>query len=144
MGKVEVVKTRRRHLVELENNLRKDDLAEIRELGISPRESLWRCFEASSYNRTVLVDGKVGAIGGLAGSTLVGKADLWLFSSPEIEKIPIAYFKIARDEKENALQMFSSVEGWVSARYLRAINFLTHLGFDVIPNGTFCKFEVRA
>jgi hypothetical protein len=64
--RIEIVKTRPRHVVDLVSNMRADDAAELSMLGASPREA-WNQYSHSVLSRTLEIDGRVAVVWGQVG-----------------------------------------------------------------------------
>lgn len=125
---VEIVEARAHHMRELAKNLRPEDEDEIR-LFSRPIVVLWRCYVWSLYRRVALIDGRVAAAWGIGGMALGDEGRLWLWTSPEIEKIKITFFKEARNEIHKALAIYPRLVVWTSPAHRKSRNFLSALGF---------------
>jgi hypothetical protein len=125
------------HVYQLANNLRIRDAAELTSLGHSPKKSLWRGYRNSVMCRTAFIEGEIAAMWGLAISMRGGVSLLsdlgvpWLLTSPQIEKMPVAFIREAKKEVERMLKIKRRLENFVAADYAQAIRLLEVLGFTI-------------
>lgn len=127
----EIVKCRQEHLMAITPHLRADDLGEETATRVAPRHllsSLWR----DSFRRcAALVEGEIAAVWGFSGQLLSSEVNAWLFTSPAIEKAPLAFFREARAEIAAALQGRHAVVSECAASCVQALRFYDLLGFDI-------------
>jgi hypothetical protein len=126
-----VIPCERRHLVELARTMRAADRAEIEGAGRVPLlllRSLWR---RSVEPMAALVDGEVAAIWGDEAGLLAEEGHPWLFTSPAIEKLPLAFYREARREITAMLSRRASLVSQVDEGYLAALRFFKMLSFEI-------------
>ena len=130
---VRVVDAAPGHILELSGRLRAEDAAEIEAAGITARRALWRSYRGSIFSRAALIDGDVAAAWGCGGNVLAGVGLPWLLTAPAVERVKIAFLRIAKAELHIMRESFPELRGHVDARYHRAIRLLEALGFDLGP-----------
>lgn len=109
--------------------LRQDDLAELRAADIAPRHVLYNLWRQSFTRRAVWIDGAIAAVFGCTGTLAGGDGYLWLFTSPIIEKLPLAFFREARAQIRDFLETKTILETGVLRSYERSIRFWKMVGF---------------
>ena len=132
----------------LARSLREGDRAEQIAVGRDPRRALRLSFLRSLYApEACVVDGEVAAMWGLGGDFLSEEGQPWLMTGTAVERIPVAFVKIATGWIEQALAVKPSLVNSVIASYPQALALLTRLGFrldEPQPAGhaRFCRFHV--
>lgn len=120
------------HLRELAANIQPEDERELLAIGLTPPKALWRSYKSSIYCKTALLDGRVAAVWGAAGTFLSDSGCPWLLTSREIRNI--SSLRIARDyqrEVHKMLDIFQKLENYCDARYTAAIRLLDIVGFNI-------------
>ena len=125
-----IVPAKFHHIPDLVGALRFDDWDEITCFGVRPFVAVRQSFKSSHVRRTVLVEGEVAAMWGLAG-VMLGTGYPWLLTGKAIERIPVSFVREARAEVREMLEHCNRLEGVVIDRYSRAKRFLTVLGFTL-------------
>lgn len=117
------------HVYDLARNLREEDRAELGDM--DPRAAVRKCWRMSVIRRTALVDGEVAAMWGMAGPILASVGEIWLLTTPAIERAPVAFIRGAKSEIERMLAVRDKLTGVVCPTYRRATRFLEVLGFTI-------------
>lgn len=120
-----------RDALRLARVLRDEDRQEIVGHGREPRELLrWLC-QDSVYARSGFVDGQIAAMWGMQG-TMIGSIGVpWLFTSPAVENVPLAFYRESRREIGEMMTTRTRLETTVLSGYTRSIRLFTLLGFHV-------------
>jgi hypothetical protein len=143
---IEILPTTLAHLDYLGTRLRAGELHEIACLGSTPADALRRSYAGSIYARTGIADGRIAAVWGCGGSPLGGVGEPWLLTTPEVERIPIRFVKVARQEVGQMLALFPVLSNYVSVQYRQACKLLEVIGFrlgDPVPIGSGLWHEFR-
>jgi hypothetical protein len=112
-------------------SLRDSNRDEIVDLGLDPRVALRANFRMAMLRRTYLVDGEVAAMTGLCGSLLGDIGFPYLMTAPPVERVPVAFLKLARRGVADMLEHKMRLEGYVAANYRSGCRFLQALGFTL-------------
>ena len=137
------------HIRELKETIRSDDRDEVEAYGVSCAKGLWLSFKHGLMNKTYLVDGKVAAIAGCAGTIIGETGQPWLLTSHEVEKIsPIKFARLYKMEVMKMLEKFPILENFCAAEYHKAIRLLRITGFKIgepekVGKGMFRKFTMQ-
>ena len=116
----------------LAERLRDGDRAEILAIGKDPRRVLRASFRSSlTPPKVAYVDNDIAAMWGLGGDILSDIGAPWLMTAPAIERIPVAFLKIAQAELAAMRARKARLENWVLADYHKAVRFLGVLGFSL-------------
>jgi len=129
--KIEIVPCKLSHLRELANNMRPGDAAEAAVTGRPCRHLLVFLWRNSSFSRVALIDGAVAAAWGCTAPLLVSEGEPWLFTTPVVERAPVACVKVGRREVAQMLRDHRSLVSSVASDYTKAVNFLRRLGFSI-------------
>lgn len=130
------------HVNMLVESLREADADECRSFGKPPKKAIWFSFRRSLIRKAAFVDGEIAAMWGIGGTALGTIGDLWLMTTPAIERAPFAFIREARREVAEALELFPAVRGFLSCDYTAAVRFVKLLGFSLRPFGDgFAVFE---
>jgi hypothetical protein len=135
------------HLRELALTMRAEDRAEIIEVGCVPRHLLVTLWKHTARPMCAIVDGKVAAVWGDKAPLMAEQGSMWLFTSPIIETVPLAFFREAKMDIGERLMMRNVLVADVSASYTKAIRFFGLLGFTFgeprkIGHGLYCRMQI--
>lgn len=126
-----VVPAKPSHMAQLQPRLREADRLEIIGMGSTVEDAFRTTWRQSLLTRTVLVDGRVAAVGGVGGSPLGPVGQPWMLTTALFERIPVFMVKEGRRQVETWLAIFPRLESIVDARYGRACGFLEAIGFQL-------------
>lgn len=121
------------HAGMIARRLRAADREEILALYGDCRKAIRHCFMVSCIRRVAFVDGEIAAMWGVTGTLLSQTANVWLVTTPAIERIPFSFAKEARRELAEFMETREAVRGHVFAGYERAVRFMKMMGFSVGP-----------
>lgn len=128
---IRIVDATLEHALELAGNVRPADAAEVMAShGFSSKDALLVSMSVSLISKTLLVDGKVAAVFGLApleADPRVGQP--WLLTSEIITRMPGEFFRLSRLVISEFLAVFPILKQQVDARYGAALRWLERLGF---------------
>jgi len=134
----EIVPSTLVHVRTIARTMREDERAEIAAVGWKPRHLVHALYRSSDESWCALVDGKVAAVWGVRGPLMSETADVWLFTSPAIERIKHAFFKEARMRLSDLMATRRKLWSSVTPGHQKSIRFWTMLGFrltDARPVG---------
>jgi hypothetical protein len=155
LATVEIVPALSSHALRLAPFLRKEDVAEVRALGMDPTQALLDSVSNSSEAFAVSFDGELSAIFGVvpARETLLGSSDvgqIWMLSGEGITRHRKAFLRVSRWVVAQLLQRYRLLWNVIDARYAGALRWARWLGFEVMEarpagpfNMLFCPFIVR-
>lgn len=150
MMQIQCVPARIADVYAVYNALRYADELELRRLGGDPKRIMRDNFRHSFLRRTLFVDGEPAAIAGCYGSALSDEGLPYLFTTPEVERAPIAFVREAKRLVEEMLAIKSVLIGNVDAGYKEAQKLLEQLGFVLgdpepwpVTGALFRSFERR-
>src|SRR5215472_17174624 len=133
LPRTELIPCKLGHIRAIANRLRSEECEEIALLTGRPnRHVMIRMFLMSAYSRTFLVDGEIAAIGGDAAPLLASEGHLWLFTTPLVERVPLAFFRMMREEIAKQLEIRDRARSSVLASFTRCLRFYRMLGFEVV------------
>lgn len=119
------------HIYRLADTLRPGDRREVLALCSNVRRAIRDVFRGSFYRRTALVDGEVAAVWGMGGPLLSDTAQVWMLTTPAVERVPVSYAKLARRGVLEMLAIKPRLEGLVAVDYPEAVGFLRLIGFTI-------------
>ena len=114
-------------------NLRREDALEAEALaGVSPSVLMKKSFSNSMESWVWVKDDEPGAIWGVAMDSIIGgTAQIWLVSTPVVDRYPIEFLRSSRKVLEVLQTRYPVLENWVDARYVKCIRWLEWLGFTM-------------
>lgn len=128
-----MVSTNLKHLAELSVTMRQEDKDEIWHLArLTPLKALEGGYKACSYNRTVLLDGKVALIFGVAGEK-GGVGVPWMLASPLLQKVRKPFLREAKSFLEEMSEGFSSLHNIAWSKNTEHLRWLKWMGFTFLP-----------
>lgn len=138
------------HVYTLAVRMRASDRAEFEAVGMDVRTTLRQTFKAALIRYTVFVDGEIAAMWGMGGDALADTGTPWLLTTPAIERVPVSFVRVGRENVATMLRMKPILVNYVDARYKRACRFVEALGFVLEPpapygpkGALFRRFEAR-
>jgi hypothetical protein len=142
----EILPCRVAHIRELARTMRSEDREEIELVGLSPRHLLHDLWRSSLDPKAALIDGEVAAVWGDNAPMLARQGSMWLFTAPIIARLPLAYFREARRDIRQRLEMREVLHAHVACTYERSLRFFEMLGFTVgepIENALFREIRIE-
>jgi hypothetical protein len=128
---VDLVPATLAHLREIARTMRAEDRDEVESAGFTVRHLLHSLYQDSTLRRAALVDGELAAVWGLQGVMASDVGYPWLFTSAVVERVPFAYFRVARAEIERMLVTKRTLISHCTASYLRSARTFQMLGFTL-------------
>jgi hypothetical protein len=135
---VDIVPAVTEHCHMLASVIRKEDAAEIyAESGRDPFGVIFRSLLSSpGYAKTVYFDDEIAGMCGLADFNLLAGIKMgWALTGQVVNRYPKTFFKTSltiladmrKHDRENSM-----IFNLVDARYVKALNWLRRIGFDVV------------
>ena len=148
MSRYEIVDCKPIHLSMVANRLRPEDRDEILATGSEPRHLLYSYFRNSAHRWAAFVDGDIALVGGCFGPLVSQEGAAWLYTTPAIERVPIAFAKEARRWLRQVLEEKTIITTTCIATYERSLRFWTMLGFkdeggEQVNGKTFRNLVIR-
>jgi hypothetical protein len=107
---------------------------EILSVGKEPRAVVRASFKHSLLvPKAAFVGGEIAAMWGMGGDILSDAGEPWLLTAPPIERVKVAFLRVARTEVAAMLARRRRLENFVAADYRGAVRLLEGLGFAVDP-----------
>jgi hypothetical protein len=129
MASIRIVPSEIADVYRLAAHLREGDRLEISGLDLDPTAIIRASYRSAILRRTAFVDGELAAMWGLGGVALSDDGTPWLMTTKAVERIPVSFVRIARDEVRQMLALRRHLENVVLASYRSACRFLEVLGF---------------
>jgi hypothetical protein len=124
--------------LELALHMRAQDKAEVwasdRQ---TPSEALRVAMQSSEVCRSLTIGGEVAAMWGVVAS-FAGARIVWLLTADVVNRHPLAFWRVFRDEVPRLLEKYPVLCNMVDARYRQAVRALASAGFtvhDPVPYG---------
>ena len=111
--------------------MRAADRAEIEAAGLVPRHVLMQLWRDSIDPKAALIDGEVAAAWGDAAPLLSSEGNPWLFTAPPADKVPVLFFRVAREQIADWLRIRRIIRARVVASYVCSLRLYRMLGFEV-------------
>lgn len=112
--------------------LRKEDEEECLALGMTPDQAMKYSFGRADASFVVWDDEGVVAYWGYRGSALGETGYVWMLSTPEAEKCPIAFGLHSKELLDDLLEVYPKLLICVSSKYTRSKKWLKWLGFKKV------------
>ena len=128
---IELTACRLAHLRAVVNNLRIEEIEECAKAGIKPRHIMHALYRASSYSRAMLLDGECAAVGGDNAPGLSFRGQVWFFSTPLVERAPLAFYRLMREEVAKRLTIRNTLVTSALATSDRCLRFWRMLGAEI-------------
>lgn len=131
--KYEIIPCRVSHVIAMSRNLREGDAIELAALGRPARHTMVDLYRDSILSGSAFVDGEIAAVWGFSAPLASPEAEAWLFTSPAIERAPLAFLRETRAILKRVLKSYDTIVSACDAGYLRSLQFFDLLGFSMGP-----------
>lgn len=127
------------HCGQISRALRFAHLEAVARMGFDSHRELRQRFDDSQFCRAVLIDGKLGALGGVMGTRLSATGFIWCALTDEAAKHPVSITKIARRQLQEIMavkrELVTSimVDDSASARFAIFLGFVPATGKQMPP-----------
>lgn len=130
MPQFEIIEAKPWHCGQMVRMLRQEHAAALAGLGVISHRELNARFEASTFRRAWLIDGKIAGLGGVVGTRLSLSGQIWLALSDEAMKYPTAVVRTAQSQIEEIMQTKRVLVTLLLDEDERAKKFAKFLGFE--------------
>ena len=130
MPKFEVIDPKPYHCSLMARLLRDRHRDLLEKAGTNAHRTLRDSFDNSSYRRMLLIDGKVGILGGVVGPAISSTGYLWVAISDEAKKYPVTLVRVIKREMAVIASTRLELTALVIFGDEKAQRFATFLGFD--------------
>ena len=136
MAKIETIPATIAHVKEMAPIVRQADRDEMfASTGKTAEAALLESLELSSMAKTMLADGEIIGMGGVAPMSILGGISIaWFISTENLEKYKLSFI---RDSRKNMKNLYGLKEhcdilvNYVDARYTTSVIWLKWLGFTI-------------
>lgn len=125
MAAISVVEATLGHAARLAETMREEDCRELATCGQSPGEGILACLAEPGEAWTVLVDGEVLGMVGVATETNTA----WLLTSKLVDQKPKIFWRVSKEILRGLLARHGPVGNMIDSRYERALRWAIRLGF---------------
>lgn len=105
MPRFEIVEGKAWHCGAMARMLRLEHQKAVAMIGLNSHRELRGAFDDSSFRRAWLIDGKLGALGGVTGPAIASSGLVWLAFTNAATKYPMAIIKEARRQIAEIMQV---------------------------------------
>jgi hypothetical protein len=134
--KFEIVEAKAQHCGQMTRLLRAEHRAAVEALDIDTHRQLRACFDASAFRRAWLVDGKLGALGGVTGGKLDVYGQVWLAFSSVGLRYPKEIIREARKQLAEISQVKRKLVTLMLLSDTPSVRFARHVGFQIVADET--------
>lgn len=131
----EIVDARPWHCGMIAHALRRDVVTAMAAIGVDPHRELLQCYHQSSFRKAWMIDGKLGALGGVIGTMASGDGMTWLALSEEATKYPLAIVKEAKRQLDGLLRVKRGLTISLHDGDEASLRLAIFLKFHAIGNG---------
>lgn len=128
--RVEIVEASLAHMRAVAGRLRVEERLETVAAREVPRHLMLRLWGDATYRRAGLVEGEVAAVWGCGGTLGSSAADVWLFTTPVIDKIPLRFVREARGQIAEMLKTRHTIYSACLETCERSLRLWQMLGFE--------------
>jgi len=120
-------------IARLEDTIREADRLEVRASGgLAPRQAAEQSIEMTKFPRSILFDGELAIIYGVAQSSESLRVGIpWTLSTCIVPRYPKTFLKVTRAALPGMFARHDILVNYVDARYTSAVRWLKMLGFWV-------------
>lgn len=136
MPTFQIIPARAWHCGQMCRLLRSAHREAVTAIGIDAHRELRDRFEASAFRRAWLVDGRLGALGGVVGSPLATEGFVWLAIAENALRHPVVVAREARRQIDRLMDTRRMLTTLALDDDPRALRFALHLGFEPMSDET--------
>lgn len=129
-----IIEARPYHCGQMVRILRQEQKQAVAKLGFDSHHELRRKFDDSCFRRAWLIDGRLGAIGGVAGTQMASDGDIWLAFSKAATRYPVQIVKEARRQLAEIMTVKRTLHTMIIEDDEASRRFAIFLGF--VPTGS--------
>ena len=112
--------------------LRAADRAEVEALGHSAESALLTSLRGALWARAALLGDRPVCMWGVGAASLIGGVGYpWMLGSALLDRFPRDLLRVSRAQLAEMQTLFPQMEGYVDARYAKAVRWLSWLGFTL-------------
>jgi hypothetical protein len=137
------------HIPHIAANVRPDDRRELELLGWAPDQALRLSLRSALVAWTGTVDDAPICMFGVSPGEL-GEGRPWMIGAADLDRFAVIFLRRCRGQVERMLELRPVLANYISVENIRAIQWLTWLGFSMevpVPWGRsrqpFYRFELR-
>lgn len=135
MTKFSVIEARPWHCGQMSRLLRDEQVEAMANYGGDVHREMRQMFDNSAYRRAWLIDDKLAALGGVAGSPLETTAYVWVAISKKAQRYPVALIKLMRDQLQKAKATHAMLVTSILPDDPASLRFAVFLGFHAGRDG---------
>lgn len=117
--------------------LRPEQKATLEKLELDAMVLLNKVVDNGMPSTTVLIDGEVAAVFGVARETLLGEVKIWMITTDLIEKHPIEFLRNSRRFTKSLFSAYGPLVGMVDSDFEKSRRWLRWIGFEEVRKGDF-------
>lgn len=129
MTRFEIVEAKRHHCGPMSRALRRDHLSAMLAIGADVHRELRDCFDQSSFRKAWLIDGQIGALGGVLGTLANGDGMIWLAIAELAMRYPVAMIREARKQLAGLMRLKRGLVTTVLEGDPASLRFAIAVGF---------------
>lgn len=122
---------------EVLERLRPQQMATVKKLNLDVMGLLTKVINNNFPSITVLIDGEVAAVFGVAQESLLSDVKIWLMTTPLIEKNSIAFLRESRRFTQELYKAYGPLIGMVDSDFEKSRRWLRWIGFKEVRVGEF-------
>jgi hypothetical protein len=135
MSRYTLTECRRHHCGQMARRMRAANRVAMIAAGCDPHLEIVRRYYESSYRRAWLIDGQLGAIGGVSGTLAASDGYIWMVVAEIATCHALALARMTLGVLAEVSVTFRRVESLMVAADERAVEFARFLGFCVVDGG---------
>ena len=122
---------------EVLSRLRPEQKSTVAKLNHDAHGLLFKVINNGFPSITVLIDGEVAAVFGVAQETLLSDVKIWLMTTPLVEKNSIAFLRASRRFTQELYASYGPLVGMVDSDFDKSRRWLRWIGFKETKVGEF-------
>lgn len=134
MPRFEIIEGKPQHCGAMVRRLRLEHRSAIARLGVNTHRELRRAFDDSSYRRALMIDGVLGALGGVTGAAMGSRGSIWFAVTQDATRYPHQVCRVCRNALEEIFEVKRELHTFILPADETSFRFAKMLGFQTLRN----------
>lgn len=132
MGRFAITEAKIWHCGAIIRRLREEHQEAVAWLGINSHREIRDKFDASTFRRAWMIDGRLGGLGGVVGTAISSEGFVWLALTNEAARHPYAVARESLRQLSEIMQVKRVLHTSLIPEDKPALRFASKLGFEIV------------
>lgn len=135
MSQIDIIEARAHHCGQMSRHLRHEHQVRLMSMGLDAHRAMRQVFDASSWRRAGIMDGKLIGIGGVIGSDIAATGYVWMALTERAKAYPVLMTRTVRGLLDEIMLVKRELATCVLPEDDAALRMAVFLGFHTSHQG---------